>query len=129
MIVSEIGFAVMEFSDEFKNVTKLRNPFKIREKVARARIAFVNGGCSIRGTTQEEESLLPSDEEIQHYINEREKYVALRILEEYGHEKFMERAEMVNLASWAKEVVNACDGVEGQCSMFCNKYPCAAMML
>ena len=65
-------------------------------------------------------------EERDNYIREREKYVALRLLDEYGWEPFEERCQkdtsLSNLKILLEQMSPCMSKSNPQCSFFCKNY-------
>ena len=61
-------------------------------------------------------------EERDNYIQEREKYIALQLLDEYGWEPFEERCHLSDLKILLEQMSPCMSKSNPQCSFFCKNY-------
>ena len=107
-ILDEIGAAILYYYEEFEfecAKNNIRNPWNYEP---------------VTGTSEEVEVW---KKERDNYIREREKYIALKLLDEYGWEPF---EKMCSSSSYLKDLleqVSPCmSKLDPQCSFFCKNY-------
>ena len=104
----EIVAAILYYYEEFefecvKN--NIRNPWKYEP---------------VTGTSEEVEVW---KKERDNYIREREKYIALKLLDEYGWEPFEKRCSSSSYLKDLLEQMSPCmSKLDPQCSFFCKNY-------
>ena len=107
-ILDEIGAAILYYYEEFEfECTKnnIRNPWKYEP---------------VTGTSEEVKIW---KEERDTYIREREKYIALKLLDEYGWEPFEKRCSSSSYLKDLLEQMSPCmSKLDPQCSFFCKNY-------
>ena len=108
LILNEIGAAILYYYEEFEfecAKNNIRNPWEYEP---------------VTGTSEEVETW---KEERDNYIREREKYIALKLLDEYGWEPFEERCSSSSYLKDLLEQVSPCmSKLDPQCSFFCKNY-------
>ena len=79
-----------------------------------------------RPDTQNLKELETWEKERDNYIQEREKYIALKLLDEYGWEPFEERCQkgtsLSNLKVLLEQMSPCMSKLDPQCSFFCKNY-------
>ena len=107
-ILDEIGAAILYYYEEFEFESaknNIRNPWKYEP---------------VTGTSEEVEIW---KEERDTYIREREKYIALKLLDEYGWEPFEKRCSSSSYLKDLLEQMSPCmSKLDPQCSFFCKNY-------
>ena len=106
-ILDEIGAAILYYYKEFdlecaKN--NIRNPWNYEP---------------VTGTSEEVEAW---KKERDNYIREREKYIALKLLDEYGWGPFEERCYSSDLKILLDQMSPCMSKLNPQCSFFCKNY-------
>ena len=104
----EIVAAILYYYEEFESEcakNNIRNPWKYEP---------------VTGTSEEVEAW---KKERDNYIREREKYIALKLLDEYGWEPFEERCSSSSYLKDLLEQMSPCmSKLDPQCSFFCKNY-------
>ena len=104
----EIVAAILYYYEEFEfecAKNNIRNPWKYEP---------------VTGTSEEVEAW---KKERDNYIREREKYIALKLLDEYGWEPFEERCSSSSYLKDLLEQMSPCmSKLDPQCSFFCKNY-------
>lgn len=127
--ISENGFAIMGMTSDFSKYAKsigLRDPFKISQDLFSKRCRHEGTITYIDEISEEDKRLEPTRDEKDNYIVAREKYIAERVFNEIGYEEFIYRVNNSYnncLLEWSKQF-DPCNSADGQCSMYCNKFPC-----
>ena len=107
-ILDEIGAAILYYYEEFEfecAKNNIRNPWKYEP---------------VTGTSEEVEVW---KKERDNYIREREKYIALKLLDEYGWEPFEKRCSSSSYLKDLLEQMSPCmSKLDPQCSFFCKNY-------
>ena len=105
-ILDEIGAVILYYYEEFECVkNNIRNPWKYEP---------------VTGTSEEVETW---KKERDNYIREREKYIALKLLDEYGWEPFEKRCSSSSYLKDLLEQMSPCmSKLDPQCSFFCKNY-------
>ena len=107
-ILDEIKAAILYYYEEFEfecAKNNIRNPWNYEP---------------VTGTSEEVEVW---KEERDNYIQEREKYIALKLLDEYGWEPFEERCSSSSYLKDLLEQMSPCmSKLDPQCSFFCKNY-------
>lgn len=107
-ILTEIGAAVFCYYEDFREEcakNNIRDPWKYQP---------------VMGTLEEVEAW---KKERDNYIREREKYVALKLLDEYGWDAFEQRCtSSSNLKDLLEQTSPCMSKSNPQCSFFCRKY-------
>ena len=107
-ILDEIGAAILYYYEEFEfecAKNNIRNPLNYE---------------SVTGTSEEVEVW---KKERDNYIREREKYIALKLLDEYGWESFEKRCSSSSYLKDLLEQMSPCmSKLDPQCSFFCKNY-------
>lgn len=107
-ILDEIGTAILYYYEEFEfecAKNNIRNPWNYEP---------------VTGTSEEVEVW---KKERDNYIREREKYIALKLLDEYGWESFEERCSSSSYLKDLLEQMSPCmSKLDPQCSFFCKNY-------
>ena len=107
-ILDEIGAAILYYYEEFEfecAKNNIRNPWKYEP---------------VTGTSEEVEVW---KKERDNYIREREKYIALKLLDEYGWKPFEERCSSSSYLKDLLEQMSPCmSKLDPQCSFFCKNY-------
>lgn len=107
-ILDEIKAAILYYYEEFEfecAKNNIRNPWNYEP---------------VTGTSEEVEVW---KKERDNYIQEREKYIALKLLDEYGWEPFEERCSSSSYLKDLLEQMSPCmSKLDPQCSFFCKNY-------
>ena len=107
-ILDEIDAAILYYYEEFEfecAKNNIRNPWEYEP---------------VTGTSEEVETW---KEERDNYIREREKYIALKLLDEYGWELFEKRCYSSSYLKDLLEQMSPCmSKLDPQCSFFCKNY-------
>ena len=106
-ILNEIGAAILYYYEEFEfecAKNNIRNPWNYEP---------------VTGTSEEVEVW---KKERDNYIREREKYIALKLLDEYGWGPFQERCHSSDLKILLDQMSPCMSKLNPQCSFFCKNY-------
>lgn len=107
LILDEIGAAIFYYYKDFELecVKKgIENPWQYKPN------------------TQNPKEIETWKEERDNYIREREKYIALQLLDEYGWELFEERCHLSDLKILLEQMSPCMSKSNPQCSFFCKNY-------
>lgn len=111
LILDEIGAAIFCYCEDFELECALKG---------------IRDPWQHKPNTQNPKEIETWKEERDNYIREREKYIALQLLDEYGWEPFEERCQkgtsLSNLKVLLEQMSPCMSKSNPQCSFFCKNY-------
>ncbi len=124
IVVSDETARIMDFSSDFVKYAKnkgIRNPFQVRQEIFTRSIKIRNNNVGISMDVPKDVDE-PSSAEIETYVKMRDEYIANRIFEEIGYERFLKHISPNYIYMRTEDRFIPCKSADKQCDIFCHRF-------
>lgn len=114
IILNEYGSAILAFEDAWNHESQeqgLINPWHVRMRIIKAHL-----------DGQKINEKMPSDAEFDAYKKAKDLYIAARVRDRFGYDKYLEYCGHCGLEPAQEPGYEPCKVADNQCSFYCWKY-------